>query len=346
MGSDNTGLRLAGLIWQGIAGAWALRLDGKRAGFIWRAQGLAVIAMHCSVTSLEAIDVMKPSIETIIAEQLKQAQIQDPAYAAMLTALVAKVSLERHKTIGFSGSQGSGKSTLVRILKAVLEQAQGLTVASLSLDDFYKTRSARTEMMTEHPMFQVRGAPGSHDIDLMQQARMALCAGQAVQVPVFDKGLDDRAGMVMIPAGTDKVLLEGWCFGARPEPAQRLVTPVNALEAEQDPQGLWRQRVNQYLGEQAYQQLFAVDFWAYFKAPSFEAILDWRTEQEARFNQGPKAMTRSEIQAFIGYYQRITQWMMQEAPSRADLVITLDPDHSIAAVEGDLEFSLGSSTAS
>ncbi len=31
MGSDNTGLRLAGLIWQGIAGAWALRLDGKRA---------------------------------------------------------------------------------------------------------------------------------------------------------------------------------------------------------------------------------------------------------------------------------------------------------------------------
>ena len=286
---------------------------------------------------------MKPSIDTVIVEQLAQAQISDPAYHAMLKALVAKVALGRNKTIGFSGSQGSGKSTLVSVLKAVLEQAQGLTVASLSLDDFYKTRSARTQMMREHPMFQVRGVPGTHDIDLMQQAKLALCAGRAAQVPVFDKGLDDRAGTMTIPAGCETVLLEGWCFGARPEPVQGLVTPVNALEAEQDPQGLWRRGVNEYLAGQAYQQLFTVDYWVYFKAPNFEAILDWRAEQEARFNQGPKAMTRSEIEAFIGYYQRITQWMLLDAPGRADLVVTLNPDHSIAAVQGDLEFSFGSS---
>ena len=54
-------------------------------------------------------------------------------------------------------------------------------------------------------------------------------------------------------------------------------------------------------------------------------------------------MTRSEIQAFIGYYQRITQRMLLDAPGRADLVVTLDPDHSIAAVRGDLEFSFSSS---
>jgi D-glycerate 3-kinase len=261
----------------------------------------------------------------------------------MLKTLVAKVALGRNKTIGFSGSQGSGKSTLVRVLKAVLEQTHGLTVASLSLDDFYKTRSARTQMMTEHPMFQVRGVPGTHDIDLMLQAKIALCAGRAAQVPVFDKGLDDRAGTMTIPAGCETVLLEGWCFGARPEPVQGLVTPVNALEAVQDPQGLWRRGVNEYLAGQAYQQLFTVDYWVYFKAPNFDAILDWRAEQEARFNQGPSAMTRSEIEAFIGYYQRITQWMLLDAPGRADLVITLDPDHSIAAVQGDLEFSFSSS---
>jgi len=69
---------------------------------------------------------MKSSIDTVIVEQLAQAQISDPAYHAMLKALVAKVALERNKTIGFSGSQGSGKSTLVSVLKAVLEQAQGL----------------------------------------------------------------------------------------------------------------------------------------------------------------------------------------------------------------------------
>ena len=289
---------------------------------------------------------MKPSIDTVIAEQLAQAQITDPAYQAMLRALVAKVVLGRNKTIGFSGSQGSGKSTLVGVLKAVLEQAHGLTVASLSLDDFYKTRTARTQMMTEHPMFQVRGVPGTHDVELMQQAKLALCAGQAAQVPVFDKGLDDRAGTMMLPAGSEKVLLEGWCLGATPEPVEGLATPVNALEAEQDPQGLWRLRVNEYLAGQAYQQLFTVDYWVYFKAPNFEAILDWRAEQEARFNQGPNAMTRSEIQAFIGYYQRITQRMLLDAPGRADLVVTLDPDHLIAAVQGDLEFSFGSSPSS
>lgn len=295
---------------------------------------------------MEAVIILKSAIDTVIVEQLAQAHITDPAYPALLKALVAKVMLGRNKTIGFSGSQGSGKSTLVRVLKAVLEQARATPVASLSLDDFYKTRSARAKMMTEHPMFQVRGVPGTHDIDLMQQAKLALCAGQAAQVPVFDKGLDDRAGTMTIPAGSEKVLLEGWCLGALPEPARRLATPVNRLETEQDPHGIWRQRVNEYLAGQPYQQLFTVDYWVYLKAPNFEAILDWRAEQEARFNQGPNTMTRSEIQAFIGYYQRITQWMLQDAPARADLVITLEPDHSIAAVQGDLEFSFGSSKSS
>jgi hypothetical protein len=36
---------------------------------------------------------MKPSIDTVIVEQLAQAQISDPAYHAMLKALVAKVAL-------------------------------------------------------------------------------------------------------------------------------------------------------------------------------------------------------------------------------------------------------------
>ena len=202
---------------------------------------------------------MKPSIEAVIDEQLGQAQIQDPVYRQVLTALAAKFMLGQHKTIAFSGSQGSGKSTLVKILKVVLEQAQGLKVASLSLDDFYKTHSARTQMMTVHPMFQVRGVPGTHDIDLMQQAVLALCAGQAVQVPVFDKGRDDRVGMMDIPAGTERVLLEGWCLGARPEPVERLMTPLNDLEAQQDPKGVWRQRVNRYLAEDSYQNLFDVD---------------------------------------------------------------------------------------
>ena len=50
------------------------------------------------------------------------------------------------KTIGLSGGQGSGKSTITGILKLILKKKYGLELCVFSIDDFYKTKSERIKM--------------------------------------------------------------------------------------------------------------------------------------------------------------------------------------------------------
>ena len=55
--------------------------------------------------------------------------------------------------IGINGAQGTGKSTLTRLLTLVLEQ-QFLNVANISIDDFYLSRQQRAELAERiHPLF-------------------------------------------------------------------------------------------------------------------------------------------------------------------------------------------------
>ena len=54
---------------------------------------MSASVIQCTNHQEEAGTIMKPSIDTVIVEQLAQAQISDPAYHAMLKALVAKVAL-------------------------------------------------------------------------------------------------------------------------------------------------------------------------------------------------------------------------------------------------------------
>ena len=68
--------------------------------------------------------------------------------------------------------------------------------------------------------------------------------GEAVTVrlPVFDKGADDRSGQRERAAQV--LVLEGWCLGVHAQPEDLLQEPINALERDEDPQGIWRSWVN------------------------------------------------------------------------------------------------------
>jgi D-glycerate 3-kinase len=130
------------------------------------------------------------------------------------------------------------------------------------------------------------------------------------------------------------VLFEGWCLGARPQPSEALVQPVNALERERDPDGVWRAYVNAALAG-PYRALFnRLDMLVLFTAPDFETVLTWRREQEAKLRrrlakdgQGAgRAMNDDEVAVFIQHYERLTRHIARETPARADLVITLDGD--------------------
>ncbi len=259
--------------------------------------------------------------------------ISDKGFVDALARVVDEIQRRDIRTIGVSGSQGSGKSTFARILSKLLIMDSDQKNTILSLDDFYKTRTARAQLAsTLHPLFFTRGVPGTHDADLMLDAKNKLLQGRTVEVPVFDKGSDDRLSQSRQVGPVDLVILEGWCFSAIAQESEDLMLPVNELERLQDQEGVWRGAVNQQLAGPEYQQLFDVDLAVFFQAPDMESIVRWRLEQELRFNQGKLSMQETQIREFVQFYQRLTDWMIVEMPGRSDIVIALDERHNVSAV--------------
>lgn len=231
--------------------------------------------------------------------------------------------------VGIAGPQGSGKSTGTAILRRLLE-ADGLRVAALSLDDLYLGRDARLALASAvHPLLKTRGPPGTHDVDMGQALLAGLTAGDSVLLPVFDKASDDRrprSEWQRFDGSADVVLFEGWCVGARPQTVDELRDPVNALERDRDPDGVWRRYVNASL--ERYQQMFArLHMLIQIRAPAFERVLDWRREQEAKLRatsgSARRVMSHDEVAIFIQHYERISRHMDREMAGRADAVIEL-----------------------
>lgn len=240
--------------------------------------------------------------------------------------------------VGVSGSQGSGKSTLCRMLEALLASEHGLHAATLSLDDLYLTRRERTELARDvHPLFATRGVPGTHDVPLGLSLLAGVRAVQAgLTLPRFDKAKDDRApqgAWQTLAAPVDVLLFEGWCMAARPQAEADLAQPINRLEAEKDAAGIWRTHVNAALAG-PYRALFdASDITVMLQAPGFEAVLGWRRLQEQKLRTRTGAgMTDAELVRFVMHYERLTRHLLADLPPRADVAIPLGADHAVGAV--------------
>ena len=230
--------------------------------------------------------------------------------------------------VGLCGAQGSGKSTLAAAILTALG-AKGLAAATLSLDDLYLTRAERQQLgRSIHPLLATRGVPGTHDIALGLSTIAALERGEPAPLPRFDKGLDDRmteAKWPVAPPACKVLLLEGWCVGAAPQSAAMLAEPVNALERAEDADGIWRGYANAALAGQ-YQALFAsIDLLILLAAPGWDVVAAWREEQEAplRAAGAPQAMDAAALARFIQHYERLTRWILEETPGRADLTVPL-----------------------
>jgi D-glycerate 3-kinase len=239
--------------------------------------------------------------------------------------------------IGVTGAQGSGKSAAAGAL-ALLLQDRGRRTAVLSIDDLYLTLAERRRLAVEvDPLLATRGVPGTHDVALGLAVLDSLGRAGETAIPRFDKGKDDRrdrADWDVIAGPVDVILFEGWCVGARPQPDAALVQPINELERTRDADGRWRHYANSQLAG-PYQALFGrIGFQALLRAPSFDAVLGWRQEQEHKLRQGDPDAGQSDAQiaVFIQYYERLTRWIDAEMPSRADALVQLGPQRQVRTV--------------
>jgi len=237
--------------------------------------------------------------------------------------------------LGVNGAQGTGKSTLADVLSIALGLNNGLKVAVLSIDDLYLTKQERKALSAEvHPLLQTRGVPGTHDVELGLSILEKVESGGEFELPVFDKSVDDRAESgVHLNGRFDVLILEGWCVGAKPQHEDALVAPMNDLEKNEVADGEWRRFVNGSLSG-GYQELFSkLDKLVMLKAPSFECVYEWRGEQERKLRDvrgdAEGVMSEVELERFIMHYERLTNWMLEEMPERADVVLELASDHSM-----------------
>lgn len=242
----------------------------------------------------------------------------------------------RTALVGLCGAQGSGKSTVAEATVALLAEA-GLNAVALSIDDFYLSREARAWLARQtHRLLEVRGPPGTHDVALASAVLDGLRRFEATPLPEFDKATDERrpkSAWRRFEGPADVVIFEGWCVGARSEPAERLAKPLNALERDRDPTRAWRGYVNRQLAG-PYQALFArLDRLVLLEAPGWEVVRGWRAEQEAKLRaRTGHGMTDGEIGRFVQYYERITRWIQEEMPERADWTVRLNPDRTPVVV--------------
>jgi len=247
--------------------------------------------------------------------------------------------------LGIAGAQGSGKSTLTRLLRVILEQGFGFRVAHLSLDDLYLPHQRRQELAhSVHPLLATRGVPGTHDVqlglDILQHLRM-LTAGRSMRLPRFDKASDDRLPSDQwesVDGPLDVILFEGWCLGARPQPEYALKIAVNSLEEFDDAELRWREFVNRHL-QGDYAELFAlIDRLVYLTAPSWQCVLDWRSRQEQELAErtpegaGTRIMNGEQLRRFVQHYERLTRLMLATAPGYADLSVELGLNHEVLSL--------------
>lgn len=257
---------------------------------------------------------------------------QRAALLELLPLLFAKLTGRAPAVHGLCGPPGSGKSTLAGLL-AVALGAAGRTSVVLSLDDYYLTRAERrARARRNHPLYRQRGVPGTHDLDRLLNDLDALVSGQrSLTLPRFDKSLDERmkpGRTLALDAPVERVILEGWCLGVPPESARALEKPVNEREARQDPDGVFRRQVNEWLAD--YTRRLAPHLatnW-YLRPPAWQQVIEWRWAQEQALPLRRRRLgTPAAVADFLALFQRLCEHMQTTCTSWADLVITLDLSH-------------------
>ena len=254
----------------------------------------------------------------------------------ILTIITYIINSKKKKFL-ISGSQGIGKSTLVLILKSVIEKIYDKKVMSLSIDDYYLSKKKRLQLSKKiHPLLQTRGVPGTHDLDkLNKHVNQFNKKKFPIIIPIFDKLSDDRVKKTHTINKADILFLEGWCCGCLPIENQYLYKNINKLESNLDKNNIWRNFYNNKL-QNNYKKIFKLfSLKIYMQPPTFQYVYKWRSEQERKNiskSVNKKYMSKEQLDKFIQHYEKITKWMIRTMPAEADMLIKVNKNQMIKKI--------------
>ena len=241
--------------------------------------------------------------------------------------------------LGFSGGQGSGKTTIAGILKIILKKYFKRKILTISIDDFYNTLNERIRMSKAiHPLLKTRGVPGTHDLNYLNNFFNLLNKNKfkKFKIPKFNKSLDDRfnkRNWLNIKTKPEIVILEGWCVGAKPQASYLIKKPINILEKSEDKDMFWRKYVNEKLKNEYRKIFLKIDSFIFIKVPNFKMVFKWRLLQELKLRKrshlNKKIMSYNKIKRFIMFYERITLQMVKDLSKSASIVLFLNKNHEI-----------------
>ena len=236
--------------------------------------------------------------------------------------------------LSVSGAPGTGKTTLANELAGAFQQVFGVNSAIVSLDDFYLPRAERVDLAKSiHPLAITRGPPGTHDVETLVDVIKKLRTNLPARAPIFNKALDDRVEETRLIKPASIIICEGWFWGAIAEPASALVNPFNRLEEKQDQLGVWRKWVNGQIAR--YEKAFTSDISIHLRAPSPDASIEWRKQQEEEnlaANGENKSNIKLNVERFLSHFERLVRWIDKDLSGRVNIEIVLDQRHYIARV--------------
>ena len=244
----------------------------------------------------------------------------------------------KKKRFIISGSQGCGKTTLLKLIKNNFKNFYNIDPLCISLDDYYLTKKQRNDLSKRiHPLLQTRGVPGTHATEkIIKTLQLFDKKKYPIRIPKFDKLNDDRlSSSQIITSKKNMIFLEGWCCGCPPLSDSFLQKNLNKIE-KTDSEYIWRKYYNKKLKKE-YRLIFKhFEYLIYFKIPSFDCVLKWRIKQEKRLKLNKKKninyMNKIEIKDFISYYEKITTWMMKNTLSKSDLTIKINKNQKIQSI--------------
>jgi D-glycerate 3-kinase len=251
--------------------------------------------------------------------------------------IITNIINSKKKKFLISGSQGIGKSTLVLILKSVIEKIYDKKVMSLSIDDYYLSKKKRLQLSKKiHPLLQTRGVPGTHDLDkLNKHVNQFNKKKFPIIIPIFDKLSDDTVKKTNIINKADILFLEGWCCGCLPIENQYLYKNINKLESNLDKNNIWRNFYNNKL-QNNYKKIFKLfSLKIYMQPPTFKYVYKWRFDQERKNlskSVNKKYMSKEQLDKFIQHYEKITKWMIRTMPEEADMLIKVNKSQMIKKI--------------